>query len=643
MALKKYHVSKNLIDFTQSESGGIDASGNYLDSPLLWRSTVYTAIDNTKTYTISYEQITNLSKVRINYYTSNNTHIERQEIDALSVNNAQLSIPNNAAFIKWTLYSTATINISFVASIKIMLNEGSTAEPYEPYGNTWNDIPYRRYETATDVVTNLPVEIFTDGQPVSSYTIKGNTSTSGTPSQSNPVTIDGVGNRTANLFDKDRTQGIIANTYVNQSEQQVSSQSYYLSYPITVTEGETYTWSFNSEYGAQHSAPTVGFYDNSDTLIGVAIHDANVFHFTFTVPNNTSYIRASVYVGAGVPNITPMLIEGTTTVPDNRVMAYIPYGYEISILNNGAALSPVYLTEPLMKIGNYADSLDSSGTVTYNIRKVVVTGEEVGWSQDGTYGSNNRYRLYLSNVKNTGTYITDFYNSHFKVQEGYEANTSVIWYGSSQYVYISVPSSDYPTLTDFKTWLQGQYAAGTPVTVYYLRATPTTETVTVPTIPTTGGEVTLDIDTTVKPSEMSLTYHGWHEHQPKKKSANLFDGTYYNGYPAASTGKYNTPDTTTISAIIPVTGSTTYTIDKQYKSDVGYGNRFTIAEYDIFPIDGTIGNVLFADSTQHTATVTTSSNAAFLCIFVNYATNPVPIDIMVNNGQTALPYVPYWE
>ena len=47
--------------------------------------------------------------------------------------------------------------------------------------------------------------------------------------------------------------------------------------------------------------------------------------------------------------------------------------------------------------------------------------------------------------------------------------------------------------------------------------TATTETVTVPTITTTGGTVTLDVDTTVKPSELDLTYHGWHEHQPLKR------------------------------------------------------------------------------------------------------------------------------
>ena len=43
-------------------------------------------------------------------------------------------------------------------------------------------------------------------------------------------------------------------------------------------------------------------------------------------------------------------------------------------------------------------------------------------------------------------------------------------------------------------------------------ATPTTEQITVPTLPTTGTAEQFDVDTTLKPSEVQLTYHGWHEH-----------------------------------------------------------------------------------------------------------------------------------
>ena len=43
-------------------------------------------------------------------------------------------------------------------------------------------------------------------------------------------------------------------------------------------------------------------------------------------------------------------------------------------------------------------------------------------------------------------------------------------------------------------------------------ATPTTEQVTVPTLTTTGTAEQFNVLTTLAPSEVSLTYHGWHEH-----------------------------------------------------------------------------------------------------------------------------------
>ena len=47
-------------------------------------------------------------------------------------------------------------------------------------------------------------------------------------------------------------------------------------------------------------------------------------------------------------------------------------------------------------------------------------------------------------------------------------------------------------------------------------STPTTEQVTVPTLTTTGTPEQFNVLTTLAPSEVSLTYHGWHEHQDTK-------------------------------------------------------------------------------------------------------------------------------
>ena len=48
--------------------------------------------------------------------------------------------------------------------------------------------------------------------------------------------------------------------------------------------------------------------------------------------------------------------------------------------------------------------------------------------------------------------------------------------------------------------------------------TPTTESFTAPTLATVAGSQTFNIDTTLKPSSVSLTYTGWHTHTDKQYS-----------------------------------------------------------------------------------------------------------------------------
>lgn len=80
------------------------------------------------------------------------------------------------------------------------------------------------------------------------------------------------------------------------------------------------------------------------------------------------------------------------------------------------------------------------------------------------------------------------------------------------------------TVEGFKAWLAAQYAAETPVTVWYILADPTTGSVNEPlakigdyadelsstdagaTIPTVKGQNTLTVDTDLQPSEMTIIY-----------------------------------------------------------------------------------------------------------------------------------------
>ena len=377
------------------------------------------------------------------------------------------------------------------ANYDTMLNTGSTALPYEPYGDTWQTKSPPRYGTATDAVTTLPVMLYTDGQPVSSYTLKGNTSTSGTPSPSNPITIEGVGNKTANLFDE---------VYPS-----ISSTAVYK--PVYVGSGE---FTLSSTIQKENDVALL-FFLAGNVSTGIDTNTNGVWegqNRTVTAVDGYVTIAYRKY-NTSPENSNTMLNVGSAALP------YEPYGYKISISSNSTALTPVYLTEQLMKIGDTVDSLVSTGTTTYNIKKLVLTGNE-DWSLLGR----DTGRTVFSTALTEGSTVCMCTHIEYKATYTTELNRIVIP-NAKNALYISIDdtviSGGTPTATDFKTWLASQYAAGTPVTVYYVLATAATESVTVPTIPTTGGTATIDVDTTVKPSEMSLTYHGWHSHEPLKR------------------------------------------------------------------------------------------------------------------------------
>lgn len=99
--------------------------------------------------------------------------------------------------------------------------------------------------------------------------------------------------------------------------------------------------------------------------------------------------------------------------------------------------------------------------------------------------------------------------------------------------------TEYATAADFKSYLAAQYAAGTPVTVWYVLAEPETGIANEPlmkigdyadtismaqaevTIPTSDGGNTITFGTSVQPSAMSATFKGWHAVQAAKQ----YDGS----------------------------------------------------------------------------------------------------------------------
>lgn len=197
----------------------------------------------------------------------------------------------------------------------------------------------------------------------------------------------------------------------------------------------------------------------------------------------------------------------------------------------------------------------SSGGVTTNIylgstqtvrqvRKLVLTGEETDWTLQSINSHNianfglsipEAYRDYQSNVF--------IFSSHYVQQTTRIADTETVGITiggdfPSHILYVRENATNYANATAFKQYLATQYAAGTPVTVWYVLATPETAAVNEPLmkigdyadtlsnaaqIPTTEGANSIIVDTTVQPSEFTATWTGWHDASVKE-----WDGSQWN-------------------------------------------------------------------------------------------------------------------
>ena len=355
--------------------------------------------------------------------------------------------------------------------------------------------------TGTDVketTGELPLIIKTNGAPLLDYRIYGNMVQNGIPSPENPIQPQDCGEMTENMFDCTRIDGIIAGSFINQNGNIIKNNEYYISYPIYVTEEKTYTWRFNADsYNTTHTSPTVGFYDASNNLLSVALHNSGIKYFSFNIPNGCKYIRCSVFTRDNIQR-QAMLNIGSSP------KRYTDFGYKIPI-SSGSATTSIYLGEV---------------PTTRNIKKMVLTGEE-SWI-DSTIGSQKRYLVMLVDTAKNGS-TTSAYCTHY----AYEYTTTGTGFSvGSAGTGIYFRDNNYSSVTVWKTYLQQQYAAGTPVTVWYVLAEPETGIVNEPLrkigdyadtvsmeqaqvqIPTNRGLTTIDVATTLKPSQAYIKYRG---------------------------------------------------------------------------------------------------------------------------------------
>jgi hypothetical protein len=208
----------------------------------------------------------------------------------------------------------------------------------------------------------------------------------------------------------------------------------------------------------------------------------------------------TVIGGISISNI--MLNTGSTPLP------YEPYGYKIPI-SSANITTPVYLGEV---------------QTTRKVKKLVFDGTESGWRKGSTFIYNQEITPDYLRSQGVVTLYCSHYTSYQQTNSGGsipEGYCSLYYAYDVQRLYIK--DSNFATIEDFKDWLAAQYAAGTPLIIWYVLRNSNTAVVNEPlmkigdyadevsnvaTIPTNNGSTTIDVDTTVKPSEVYIKYKG---------------------------------------------------------------------------------------------------------------------------------------
>ena len=197
-----------------------------------------------------------------------------------------------------------------------------------------------------------------------------------------------------------------------------------------------------------------------------------------------------------------MLNLGSTALP------YEPYGYKLPLTVNSTEY-PIYLGQ-----------VES----TRRVKKLVLTGEE---NVTSSHLPQSLFNIDVTNYKRESG-LTVLFCSHYVslpvVNAWSEVNNmrAAFYGGTSAVNLLYIRDSRFASVSDFKSYLAAQYAAGTPVTVWYVLAEPETAIVNEPlmkigdyadtisfaqagvTIPTENGENVLDVPAEVKPSEIMI-------------------------------------------------------------------------------------------------------------------------------------------
>lgn len=360
--------------------------------------------------------------------------------------------------------------------------------------------------THEETITGIPPITFdgSAGDSLVSWTILGNGQQTGTPSPDNIIMPTFCGARTGNLLDfnalKSANSGILI---VPESQTSISVDNLLT---INGEPNEKYTMisnGFGSTSGTADANRSVYFQTASGTNAVFRGHPVTV------TTDNTGILKIGFF--SSRDNATQYLNGGSHVwlVKGNDItIPYEPYGWAEKITCAGQTV-PVYLGQV---------------STVRRIKKLVLDGTE-NWNNAG---GNAPYRVSITDIKTSlSTSSVEWYCTHYlsvSTDDSWASYSYCISRASTTAQSLQFRDTSQATLADFKAFLASEYAAGRPVTIWYVLAIEQTGIVNEPlckigdyadelhsadagvTIPTTEGQNTLTVDTDLQPSEMTITY-----------------------------------------------------------------------------------------------------------------------------------------
>ena len=169
----------------------------------------------------------------------------------------------------------------------------------------------------------------------------------------------------------------------------------------------------------------------------------------------------------------------------------------------GGTTKTVYLAEPLRKIGDVADTVDSDGTVTRRIGKYVFDGTESIAAGTSSVSFVPRDSKSVAIINANSVVVCSHYVYSDKSASQSQNNSCTTTGGNGKSL---IFKTDYAgDNSAFQTYLAGQYSANTPVSCWFVLAESTTESATCPELTPSNGNNTLVFDTAEQPSYASIT------------------------------------------------------------------------------------------------------------------------------------------